>query len=152
MNLQITNIQDEKDLKKLKYFMLKQPQYYPNFRNWVEEKCLPRIESEKYKTIIVISEGKIIGDAIYRKLDKLNTEIKNFRIDKNFRNRDLGHFLLNQIFFENPSTNLITDVTTDNFPAVEFFIRNGFNIVEKKQLYKKGQDELILVRNSFQKF
>lgn len=110
----ITSIQDEKELKLLKGFILEQPQFYPKFKKWVDEKCTPRIESGFYKSLIAISKGFVIGDVIYRYLDKNNLEIKNFRIDKEYSNRDLGHFLLRQIEVENPGYRLITDVTVDN--------------------------------------
>jgi hypothetical protein len=140
----ITPIQDEKELKLLKGFILEQPQFYPKFKEWVDEKCIPRIESGIYKNLIAISKRSIIGDMIYRYLDENNIEIKNFRIDEGYSNRDLGHFLFRQLEVENPDCRLITDVTVDNFSGIQFMIRNGFNIISKENLYKPDQYEYIL--------
>jgi len=96
----------------------------------------------------VLSHGKIAGDAVYRHLDKDRIEIKNFRIDKNYRRRDLGHFLLSQIEFENSGRNLVLDVTTKNFLGVEFFIRNMFRITAREELYREGQFEYLMEKQA----
>lgn len=143
MDLNIKAVEDMKELRKLKSFMLKQPQYYPNFREWVDGKCIPRIESGNYKNIIVLSKGIIVGNAVYRHLGQ-GVELKNFRIDPEYRRRDLGHFLLRQIEADNPLMPITGDITVDNFQGVQFFIRNGFDIREKLVLYRPGQYEYII--------
>jgi len=145
-SLTITTIQDETDLKSAKEFMLAQKQFYPNHREWVDGKCSERIESGLYKSIIGISEGKVVGIAVYRCLPNNHSEIKNFRIDNEFKNRDLGHFLLTQAEVESKARKVTLDTTVDNFPAVQFFIRNGFNITGKENLYVPDQDEYLMTK------
>lgn len=138
----------KKDLDILRRFMLQQPQYYPNFETWVNKKCIPNIEQKNYNSLIIISNvGTVIGDAIYTKLLDNKIKIKNFRIDPDYRNRDLGHFLLKQIAYQTENAALVLDVTVDNYAGVEFFIRNGFNIIKKERLYLPNQDEYIMVKN-----
>ena len=144
--LTITTIQDEKDLKKVIYFMSKQSQNYPHYQDWLYSKCLLRMESGRYKSIFAVSDGMVIGDAIYQFLDEKNIEIKNFRIDPLYQNRDLGHFLLKQVAKECPGTNVHLDVSVDNFEGVEFFIHNGFKIVERANLYAPQQPEYLMQR------
>jgi len=139
-----TSVQDEKDLRLLKKFLLKQPQFYPNHKDWIDGKCVPGIENGFYNNIIALVEGIIVGETVYRFLENNEIEIKNFRIDPDYRNRDIGHFLLKQIEADYKDKKLILDVTTINFSGVEFFIRNGFKIVDAKELYKNGQLEYLM--------
>ena len=148
MEFNIKQVEDMKELRLLRAFMLQQPQFYPDFREWVDGKCIPRIEENDYKNIIVLSEGIVIGDAIYRPLDKNKIELKNFRIDKEYRRRDLGHFLLKQVEFENKGKIMTLDVTVDNFLGVQFFIRNGFGIKSKEALYRPEQFEYIMQKKA----
>jgi ribosomal protein S18 acetylase RimI-like enzyme len=137
--LTIIQVQDEKELFLLTEFMKTQPQYYPNYLDWVYGKCKTRIEEDRYKTLVPIFNGKAIGDIIYQNIGKYNIEIKNFRIDPKYQNKDLGHFLLNQIF--NKKKNILLDVSTNNFKGVEFFIHNGFKITRQANLYLPNQSE-----------
>ena len=145
--LTITTIQDEKDLSLLLNFMKKQPQYYPNYKDWLFGKCKERIESGRYIPIIAISKGKVIGDAIFQYLDTQNIEIKNFRIDPKYQNRDLGHFLLKQVETETKKASMNLDVSIDNFQGIEFFIQNGFKILKKENLYLPLQFEYVMKRD-----
>ena len=141
--MRLKEIEDEKELISFRDFLLKQPQWYPSFKDWVDSKCVPRVERGEYKAIFAYSDG-IIGDAVYRRLTQDTIEIKNFRIDEEYRHRDLGRFLLRQVEYDNPSSNLVLDVTLDNFSGIEFFVRNGFHIISREELYKKGQYELVM--------
>ncbi|MBN2421297.1 GNAT family N-acetyltransferase [Candidatus Woesearchaeota archaeon] len=142
--LTITPVQDERDLRKLREFMLTQPQFYPGYRDWVDGKCVPRIASGQYKNLVIFSKDIVVGGSVYRFLDENNVEIKNFRIDSHYRNRDLGHFAMRQVEQESKGKIINLDVSIDNHSGVEFFIRNGFHIFGKKQLYKPGQDEYLM--------
>lgn len=141
----IKSVEDERELTMLREFMLSQYQYYPDYNLWVDSKCIPRIQTGEYKNIIVVSDKRVIANAITR-ADGSNIEVKNFRIDPNYQNRDLGHFLLAQVSHLNPGKPLVLDVTVDNFRGVEFFLRNGFHIKRKAQLYRAGQDEYLMER------
>lgn len=144
--LTITTVQDEKDLSLLLSFMKDQSQHYPNYDDWIFGKCKNRIESGRYTPIIAISEGLVIGNAVYQILDGKNIEIKNFRIDPKYQNRDLGHFLLKQVETETEKRDMHLDVSVDNFEGVEFFIHNNFKIVEKGNLYSSNRSEYLMKR------
>lgn len=141
--LEITSLNDQKELKLLLDFMYKQPQFYPNYNDWLYGKCMHRLESQQYIALLAISDGKVIGNAVYT-LHEDHLEIKNFRIDINYRNRALGRFLLTNI--PKLSDNIRLDVSSDNFSGLEFFIRNGFHITDKKPLYIPDRDEFVLKR------
>jgi ribosomal protein S18 acetylase RimI-like enzyme len=150
MDFNIKHVEDGKELRLLRKFLLEQPQFYPDYREWVDGKCIARIEDGEYKNIIVLSEGLVVGDVVYRYLNDHQIEVKNFRIDPEYRRRDLGHFLLKQVEFENPEKTSTLDVTVDNFLGVQFFIRNGFNIIDKETLYKPDQFEYIMQKKPSQ--
>lgn len=144
--LTVTTPQDEKDLSDLLVFMGEQPQYYPNHRDWVHGKCKLRMESGRYKAITAVSDGMIVGNAVYDFIDENNVEIKNFRIDEKYQNRSLGRFLLKQVEVETNEKDTYLDVSVDNYPAVEFFILNGFKIDARENLYAANQPEYLMKR------
>lgn len=152
-SLEIRRVEDDVDLKHLRRFMLAQPQFYPNHGDWIDGKCLPRIEEGRAVGWIALVDGKIAGDAVFQRLDEPNKiEIKNLRIDPDYRKRDIGHFLLRQVEVEGMaftdtepgSLTIVTDVSTPNFSGVEFFVRNGFHIAGMDELYVPGQAEYLL--------
>ncbi len=147
MQLSIHNITDEKDIKQLTKFVMRQEQYYPNFYDWIQGKLIPRMLSERYKAIIGVESTSLVGCLIYDTFeDKI--EIKNFRIDDKYKNRLLGQFLIRQIELHNKP--LITDVTVNNFRAVEFFIKNGFRIIKAEELYTNNQLEYVVSKKAFE--
>lgn len=143
----IKAIEDERELAMLREFLLTQKQYYPLYQEWVDSKCLPRIEKGEYQALVVIADNRVVGDAVHQ-LNPLNVAIKNFRIDPCYRNRELGNCLMSQVEYLHPEKRLNLDVTCANFSGVEFFIRNGFHIRGKEQLYLPGQDEYLLEKLS----
>lgn len=144
--LTITPVQDERDLVRLRNFLLTQPQSYPHYQKWVDEKCVPRIESGIYQNLVAFYEGRAIANSIFRILSS-RVDIKNFRLDKDYRGRDLGHFLLTQIIKDNPDKPITTDVTSTNLLALSFFLRNGFQKIGSARLYSPNRWETILVLN-----
>ena len=137
------------DLQHLQHFILKQPQFYPRHETWVRQKCIPFLKQGEYTAFLMPSgDGKAIGDVVYTHVTKDQIKIKNFRIDPEYRNRDLGRFMLTQVYFETNKAEMVLDVTTDNFAGIEFFIRNGFHIIRKERLYIPTQDEYIMIRPS----
>lgn len=143
----VKSVEDEKELAMLREFLLQQGQFYPNYDSWVDGKCIPRVDSGEYHNIIAISGGRVVGDAVYREGEE-GIEIKNFRIDPEYRRRALGHFLMSQVEHQNPGSRLHLDVTVNNFLGVEFFIRNGFHITDVQDLYVEGQGEYLLEKFS----
>jgi len=152
-SLEIHRVGDDIDLRNLRRFMLGQPQFYPNFGDWLDGKCLPRIEAGLAVGWIALLDGKVAGDAVYQRLDEPGkVELKNLRIDPDYRNRALGHFLLRQVEVEGAAfagaepggLTIVADVSTPNFSGVEFFVRNGFHIMDMGELYAPGQNEYVL--------
>src|SRR3989344_7617874 len=98
LDLTIRLISDEKDLRKLRHFLLGQALWYPNYERWVEDVCIPDISNNWKTAIIAYSNGHVVGDVIFQKHKQLpkTREIKNLRINPDYRRRDLAHFLIRQ--------------------------------------------------------
>jgi len=123
-------------------FVLKQKQLYPNFNEWVYDKLKPRLLNGDCKGTVIISDNKVVGNCLYYDYaDKI--EIKNLRIDKDYRNLYLGKMLLSSISHKN----ITTDISVENFNAVKFFMMNGFEIEYADSLYRANQLEYIIRRS-----
>jgi ribosomal protein S18 acetylase RimI-like enzyme len=147
--LTIKTVTTESDILALVKFIKQQPQNYPDHDKWVENKCIPKLRQNILRAFVVTSEsGEVVGNAMYQSIGENKIELKHFRIDELFQNRDLGHFLLNQVFYEAGKSDIVLDTTVDNFSAVEFFIHNKFKIKSKEKLYLPTQDEYIMVREN----
>jgi ribosomal protein S18 acetylase RimI-like enzyme len=147
INYRVKSLEYNSELKLLEKFMLNQPQRHPNFKEWVDGKCIPRIDSEEYVPFLLFDKKDLVGDLVYRHLDKEIIELKNFRIDKNYHNQYWGKVLLKQLEIianKEGFEKIITDVSLNNHLAIDFFIRNGFEIKKIEELYLKGQKEAII--------
>jgi len=138
MEIIITDQLTESTIKKLLSFVRTQSQYYPNFNEWVDGKLTQRLMNWDYRSIVAISNNEIVGNAIYSESDN-SLQIKNFRIDKEYRNLHLGSLILSQMkILDKP---IFTDITVNNFSAVKFFIKNNFDILSVENLYSGNQLE-----------
>lgn len=124
--------------------MINRVDYYSQKRHndWVHGKCSDRIEQGRYFPIIAFSERKIRGMVLYDVQD-VNTEIKFLRIDPNYRNWDLGYFLLRQAEVESGALRVTLGVSVRNFSGVSFFILNGFKPQGVENLYGTGLEYLM---------
>jgi ribosomal protein S18 acetylase RimI-like enzyme len=146
MNLGIRTVESKKDIDRLRAFMLQQPQFYPRYNSWVDNTCIPSIESGERQALIVVSDGKVVGDIVHRTASEspLAVEVKNFRIDPQYRDMYLGRFLLRQVERRARGGVIFLDVSVRNLAGVGFFFRNGFRAVDIKPLYQDGQDEYLM--------
>ncbi len=140
----VKSLEYNKEVRLLKDFVLQQPQWYPLFKEWVDGKFIPRIESEEYVPLLLFDKKSLAGNLTYRQLDKGIIEIKNLRIDEQYHNHYWGKILLQQLKILTKGNEIITDVTEHNRPALDFFLRNGFSITGKEALYLPNQYEYIL--------
>jgi hypothetical protein len=153
--LEIRKVSDEAELHQLANFMSAQPQLYPDFDEWVYGPCWQRIETGEAEGLLVVQDGTVVGDAVYRQTADPNTiRLNNFRIDPSYGKRGLGLCVLKQALAESVTLTgedidgplrVITDVTVSNYPAVTFFIRvAGFTPYDVQPLYLEDQPEYLL--------
>lgn len=152
-SLEFRKVGNEVDLDQLRRFMLAQPQLYPDYNEWVDSKCLPRIKSGHAEGLLVIQDDVVVGDAVYQRLPvPSRVEVKNLRVDEEYRNRAIGHLMLRQVEIEGAllvgarlgDLTVVTDVSTPNFAAVKFFLLSGFEISGMDELYIPGQAEYLM--------
>lgn len=127
---------------------------------WIEEKCIPGIESGERSALAWWSHGQMIGDAVLKVVDPKTVELKNFRVARpdDLRIRGHGDFMiraakveaqrvLEEVRILDPDTDqirLILDTTMGN-PAADFFSNHGFRVTgEVEGLYVPGQTELLM--------
>ena len=128
-DFEIRTVDSTKDIKQLINFLVRQDLGYPRYEEWVQ-----KVEYEidiGYKIgIAAFSNGHIIGDLVYQPHKELHgvREIKNLRIDPNFKRRDLAHFMLRQAEVEdfNEYESIITDVREDREEAINFLRFCGY--------------------------
>lgn len=147
IDLTIREISDEKDLRKLRYFLLGQALWYPNYERWIEDVCIPDIENNWKTAILGYSNGHVVGDAIFQKHKQLprTREIKNLRINPEYRRRDLAHFLIRQVEEENKEQfdRIIVDTDARNKTVVRFLNFCGYNPIMQMPLYSENNLDII---------
>ena len=74
-------LEDEKEIKKLRKFILEQSFNYPNYEDWVE-RAVAQIDLGYKKTILSFSDEVLVGDLIFQSHKTLPRvmELKNMRI------------------------------------------------------------------------
>lgn len=147
LDLTIKAISDERELIGLRNFLLGQALWYPNYEQWVEDVCIPDIENNWKTAIVAYSNKHVVGDAIFQKHKQLprTREIKNLRINPEFRGRDLAHFLIRQVEEENNGSfdRIILDTDIKNISIVQFLSFCGYNPIMKMPLYSEHNIDMI---------
>lgn len=88
-----------------------------------------RFEKDYYERIILTLDEKPIGFYQIKQIDQ-NLEIKGLFLKKEFRGKGIGYNLMTQ--FENKNIKKICLRVWDNNPAVQFYKKLGYKIVEEK--------------------
>ena len=147
LNLTIREVSDEKELGGLRNFLLGQALWYSNYERWVEEVCIPDIENNWKTAIVAYSNNYVVGDAIFQKHKQLprTREIKNLRINPEYRRKDLAHFLIRHVEEENKELfdRIILDTDTKNTGIVRFLIFCGYRPIMQLPLYSDNNLDVI---------
>lgn len=113
------------------------------------EQYSPSLFNYLYETfpqgfIIVEKLHKIIGFVVGIKTNINNARILMLSISEKQRKRGVGSALLNHFLKEMAVQNIKRidlEVRTDNKPAIKFYQKNGFNIIELlPKFYQNGED------------
>lgn len=108
-------LEDEKELRGLRKFLLEQPFNYPNYEDWVE-KTISQIDSGYKRTILSFSDDALVGDLIFQPHKTLERvmELKNIRIHPDLKRRYFGFFMLRQAEAESGNYDaIICDTRSD---------------------------------------
>ncbi len=147
IDFKIREIYSNKDLNLLHNFLLYFPISYPNYNKWVNETCIPEINSGRKNAILAFHEDRLIGDIITQKHEELSNvlEIKNLRIDPRYNGRGLGYFLLKQIEAENKDFGMIYgDIRQELQGTIRFFELIRFKKIMTVSLYNNKLDTIVM--------
>ena len=145
---------EERDLRPLERFLLSQDLGYPNYNSWITKTCLPELYFGSKKGCTAYANGIVIADVIvqpHKELPK-TLEIKNMRVDKGFRRRDIAHFLMKQAEVyarQEGYGQIIADFRAGkDYSAgiLNLILFCGFSILGKSELYHDGFLDYAIVR------
>ena len=142
-------LEDEKELKQLKNFLIEQPFSYPNYEDWVE-RTIPEIDCGYKKTILAFSDDILAGDLIFQPHKTLSKvmELKNMRIHPDFKRRYFGFFMLRQMEAESKDYDAITcDARSDMVNVLSLLKLCGYREISRVPLYDPNVEDIILLKN-----
>ena len=136
-------IEDEKELKLLLNFLIKQDLGYPNYEEWVQ-KSEYEIEKGLKIPILGLSGNELVADLIYQKHKELSNslEIKNCRVISPLRYRDFARFMFKQVEIEakRKYDSIVCDVRSTEIRTIEFLLNINYIPLNKKPLYDNKLD------------
>ncbi len=139
-------LEDEKEIRKLREFLLLQPLNYPNYEDWVE-RAIMEIDLGYKKSILSFSDNIIVGDLIFQPHKTLSRvmELKNMRIHPEFKRRYFGYFMLRQAEAESKNYNMITcDTRSNRIDVLNLLKLCGYKEVSRVPLYNSNTEDIIM--------
>jgi len=155
VNYLFRDVGSVEDLNRLRDHLLIQPLHYPEYEKWVIDRCIPELESGFKKVILGFYYDNLIGDIIFQEHKQLprTCELKNMRINPNFRDKDIGHFLIRQAEEEAKRSGkfdrVILDIDSEETGIKKFLMFCNYNILFQAPLYGKRLD-IIMGKELFQ--
>ncbi|MBS3144825.1 GNAT family N-acetyltransferase [Candidatus Woesearchaeota archaeon] len=150
LDLLVRAVTDERELKKLRGFLLSQALWYPDYERWVEQVCLPDIQTQWKTAFVAYSNGHVVGDIIFQPHKQLpqTREIKNIRIHPRWRRRDLAHFLLRQVEETDPHSfaRIMVDADTRVTTMINFLTVTGYRALFTTALYSQHNQDTVFAK------
>ena len=151
VHLEFKTLGDQKELHLLGRFVEGQQLWYPNYTTWVHTVCIPELDSGYKSAIICWHHGMIVGNIIFQKHKELPgvMELKNVRVDPNFRGEAIGYFLLRQSekeAREHRYTMTMADIDVRQKDMVALLRMAGYQTLGKEHLYSDDALDVIMVR------
>ncbi len=103
-------------------------------------------ESKDFTNILVYEEnGKIIGVLVYSLIyDRI--EIEYIVVNDKYKKLGIGSKLLKYIE-KSGMKNITLEVRESNTAAINFYKKNGYNIVSTRHNYYKDEDGYLMIKN-----
>jgi hypothetical protein len=142
-------LEDEKELRQLKKFLVEQSFNYPNYEDWVE-RTIPEIDCGYKKTILAFSDDILIGDLIFQPHKTLPRilELKNMRIHQDLKRRYFGFFMLRQAEAESKNYDaIICDTRSDRLDVLNLMKLSGYIEISRIPLYDSNVEDVVLWKN-----
>ena len=145
----------EKEIRMARDFLAMHDLGYPNYNRWVQRAEAEMLSGYK-RTIIVISQGRVVGDLVYQPHKHLKgiAEIKNLRVNPKLNGRYFATFMLRQLEVETSRENFYAiwvDARESQKDVIGFFASQGYAPVETLPLYEKTAREVVMLKPLKQK-
>lgn len=143
---QIRLITDTKEINLLYDYLKKFPLDYLDYSLWLK-KCKRELELGYKKAFCVFDSKGIIGSVVFQphKQEKSVLELKNLRVNPDFKEKGVGSILETLVSFfaeENNFKGIQGDAHPGN-PVISFMIKRGYKIKAAENLYTL-EKEIIL--------
>jgi len=141
-------VEDEKEINKLKTFLLSQSFDYPLYFDWVE-RAICEIDSGYKRTILAFNENNLVGNLIFQPHKTLlkTIEIKNIRVHPDFKRRYFSSFMLRQVEAESMGYNgIIVDTRSDRLEILNLFHLSGYKEIARSSLYEPNVEDIIFFK------
>ncbi|MCL5018684.1 MAG: hypothetical protein M1416_02890 [Candidatus Pacearchaeota archaeon] len=142
-------LEDEKEIKQLRNFLLEQPFNYPNYEDWVE-RSIQQIDNGYKKTILAFSDDILAGDLIFQPHKTLPKvmELKNMRIHPDLKRRYFGFFMFRQAEAESKDYDaIICDTRSDRLDVLNLLKLCGYREISRVPLYDSNTEDVVLLKN-----
>ncbi len=116
--------------------------------NWTENMFLEELENKNSFFKVLYADNKIVGYIIYHIIID-EAEILNIVIDNNFKRQNLGKYLLEQTLEDISKQNvkkIFLEVGEKNIPAINLYLKCGFEQYNKRNNYYKNGENAILMK------
>ena len=100
------------------------------------------------KIYVYLYDNKVIG-FIHISSNYEIIDILNIVVDPKYEKQGIGTKLINYIIKKKDTivSKIMLEVREDNLKAINFYQKNNFTIIAKRQNYYKNKDALIMERN-----
>lgn len=145
---QPTLITDPEEIRVLYEFIQSQPLNYPRYEEWVK-KCIRELEIGYKKALVYGVNGSIRANLIFQrhKQDPHVLEIKNCRVDPNFRRQGIFTSLVRaveQYAKLHRFQRITVDTHSDNVSFIEAAKKLGFRVDAQEHLYGASLETILI--------
>ncbi len=123
---------------------------YPDIEDWAQKVHAELLKEIKMAIIGLGAFNEIVGLVIFQHHKEIRDalEIKHLNVAPNMRQRYVASFLLRNaevegMRFFSQVTKVICDAKKDNFPVYKFLVKHHYIVVQKTQLYKYGEEDMV---------
>ena len=156
MSYKISLIKDPIEIDSVYEFVKDQNLDYPNYDLWAK-KCYRELKLGYKKAFAIVVNNqkgnpKVVGSLIFQKSKKEPSvlELKNGRVDKEFREKGIFTELLVQVekyALENNFKKIIGDAHFDMQDMIQIMEKRGYKIEAHENLYSSNKIEVILTKD-----
>jgi len=151
VDFEIRDLGDQRDLRLLLDFMENKPLHYPDYMGWLNGPCKTDLDSGYKRAYVAWSGGRVVGDVVAQPHKELQRtlELKNVRIDEDFRRRALAFFLIKQPEADarGQFEQILCDSDSTQKDIHHLLTFAGFRLLGKEYLYSSSRLDYVFVKH-----